>query len=551
MFPFYNKYHGRNISGSQSGHMDVKPKMNKFANPARHLIFTLLLGFPFWNLSGQTTDKSGYTGDLPDTGEGIVASVGTIEISSTEFLANYQFGPAFFKRKTDARNRYLNTMIHEKLLALDGYEKKLEQNASVKRALQAYRDDIITEELYKDTIMSKITVSDEEIESWLPEARKQIDLAWIYAVDEESSYALWKQLSMGSSFDSLFKKQLTDSLQESDRTLSSTIYKLRSEQPEVFAVIVTLPLEVILNQFRGRTVGIYLRSAISGRRWYLPESEEYKLKHELERSLFKNKLDVESDIYVKNLMDRENPVIDKDGFFRIVLYLNSKAVTHKPFDEKILKNKLNSDQTDDVNQILVTGKTIQIKTTDFADWYSPRAVYLKMPSDSPENFILTAQRIVWRMVRDYVLIKEAKRKGYENLPNVIVQTAWWQDKIVYNAIKAEIANSVKYDENDLRNYYTDNLKNFTYASGEIIPYEKARKNVESELRKEIYMNRLMRRVLDLKQKYAIEINENLLGRLNLDDEGDPDTIDFYAVKKGGLLPRQPYPTIDWDWQLWY
>ena len=126
--------------------MDVKPKMNKFVNPVRHLIFTLLLVFPFWNLSGQTTEKSGYTGDLPGTGEGIVASVGTIEISSTEFLANYQFGPAFFKRKADARNRYLNTMIHEKLLALDGYEKKLEQNASVKRALQAYRDDIITEE---------------------------------------------------------------------------------------------------------------------------------------------------------------------------------------------------------------------------------------------------------------------------------------------------------------------------------------------------------------------------------------------------------------------
>ena len=405
--------------------------------------------------------------------------------------------------------------------------------------------------LYKDTIMSQITVSEGEIETWLPEARKQIDLAWIYAADEESSFALWKQLSMSSSFDSLFKKQLTDSLQESDRTLSSTIFKLRSEQPEVFAVIASLPPGSHSEPVQGPDGWYIFKIRNLWTPMVLTQSEEYKLKHELERSLFKKKLDIESDIYVKNLMDRENPVIDKDGFFRIVLYLNGKAVTHTPFDEKILKNKLNNDQTDDVNQILVTGKTIQIKTTDFADWYSPRAVYLKMPSDSPENFILTAQRIVWRMVRDYLLIKEAKRKGYENLPNVIVQTAWWQDKIVYNAIKAEIANSVKYDENDLRNYYTDNLKNFTYASGEIIPYKKARKNVESELRKEIYMNKLMRRVLDLKQKYAIEINENLLGRLNLDDEGDPDTIDFYAVKKGGLLPRQPYPTIDWDWQLWY
>jgi len=65
------------------------------------------------------------------------------------------------------------------------------------------------------------------------------------------------------------------------------------------------------------------------------------------------------------------------------------------------------------------------------------------------------------------------------------------------------------------------------------------------------MNKLMRRVLDLKQKYKITINENLLQNLQLTDENDPDAIEFYAVKKGGLIPRQPYPTIDWDWQLWY
>ena len=49
----------------------------------------------------------------------------------------------------------------------------------------------------------------------------------------------------------------------------------------------------------------------------------------------------------------------------------------------------------------------------------------------------------------------------------------------------------------------------------------------------------------------IQINELVLAGIDVQDEEDPKTIDFYAVKKGGLLPRQPYPTIDWDWQVWY
>ena len=430
----------------------------------------------------------------------------------------------------------------------------------LKRAMKAYRDDIITEELYKETIMSRISVSEEEIESWLPQARKQIDLAWIYSVDEQRSLDLWQQLKDGNAFDSLFQTQLTDSVTEDERLLRSTIYKLQTEQPEIFAAIDGLPPGSQSKPVKGPDGWYIFKIRNLWTPVILTQSEEYKIKQELERSLFKKKLDRESDLYVNHLMDEEAPLIDRNGFSRIIFYLNTKAVTHTPFDRQILETKLNNDQLkeksapdyhDDENQIFVTGNTMQLSDRDFADWYGPRAVYLKMPSDSPENFILTAQRIVWRMVRDHLLIREAERKNYDNLPGVIAQTGWWEEKIVYNAVKADIANSVTYNENDLRDFYSKNLKNFRYASGEIIPYEKARDNVESELKKEIYMNKLMRRILDLKQKYTIQINENLLRSLELADEDDPRTIEFYAVKKGGLLPRQPYPTIDWEWQLWY
>ena len=153
----------------------------------------------------------------------------------------------------------------------------------------------------------------------------------------------------------------------------------------------------------------------------MTQSEEYKLKQELERFLFKKKLDTESDTYVQNLMDSEDPVIDKDSFSRIVFYLNTTAATHTPYDQADLSNKLRSDAApvalksglvEESALILVNGKSVRITIGEFKAWYTPRAAYLKFPSDNPENFILTSQKIVWRMVRDYLLILEAQRNGY-------------------------------------------------------------------------------------------------------------------------------------------
>ncbi len=55
---------------------------------------------------------------------------------------------------------------------------------------------------------------------------------------------------------------------------------------------------------------------------------------------------------------------------------------------------------------------------------------------------------------------------------------------------------------------------------------------------------------ELKRKYHVIINENALDNLSVSAESDKKAIDFYVVKKGGLIPRTPYPTIDSDWANW-
>jgi hypothetical protein len=34
------------------------------------------------------------------------------------------------------------------------------------------------------------------------------------------------------------------------------------------------------------------------------------------------------------------------------------------------------------------------------------------------------------------------------------------------------------------------------------------------------------------------------------EENNPNAIDFYFVKRGGLIPRTPYPILDIYWTAW-
>src|SRR5512142_2430793 len=71
----------------------------------------------------------------------VVAGVGNREITGQEFLLSYEFGPAFPKRGPDAKRRYLDFMINEKLLALDGYAMGLDSVSSAREMLQEIEGD--------------------------------------------------------------------------------------------------------------------------------------------------------------------------------------------------------------------------------------------------------------------------------------------------------------------------------------------------------------------------------------------------------------------------
>jgi len=60
----------------------------------------------------------------------------------------------------------------------------------------------------------------------------------------------------------------------------------------------------------------------------------------------------------------------------------------------------------------------------------------------------------------------------------------------------------------------------------------------------------LNKIIELKKKYKVVINEDVLNKVKVSSENDKKAIDMYIVKRGNLIPRPAFPTIDIDWASW-
>ena len=44
--------------------------------------------------------------------------------------------------------------------------------------------------------------------------------------------------------------------------------------------------------------------------------------------------------------------------------------------------------------------------------------------------------------------------------------------------------------------------------------------------------------------------KNVLDKIKVSSENDKKAIDMYIVKRGNLIPRPAFPSIDNDWASW-
>ncbi len=488
----------------------------------------------------------------------VLARVGPDTITAREFLLSYDFGPAFVKRRANSRNKHLEFMINEKLLGLDAAARGARTSPRVRRSVAEIEGDLATEELYRDDVLARVRISEPEIEAAMREQRVHFRLRWLYASSSEEIDSLRGDISRGGSFDDLFMSRHADSASMDRATWSTTRFRIRNERPEIAAAVDTLRPGVASQPVEGPD-GWYMFSADQFTfDAIVTDADAASQRYDARRALTQRKADSLSTDYTNAMMSSRSPVIDPATFGLVSTSLAQVWVPNERLaswqlgrsldDETRLAAISNIDRF--ASRTLVRMNDRKVNLGRFLSWYRARDRVLKLHTTSQYAFESSLEQLVWRMVRDGLLIERAKNRGLQKRESVRTQKEWWEDKVLYETEKSAMADSIPADENSLRAYYRAHIRDYRSPKGDTLSYKDARVEVVNDYRSMQLTARILHRLIALKRIYPVWIDERALESLPVDTEEDPRAVDMYFAKTGGTFPHPAFPTIDYDWERW-
>jgi hypothetical protein len=487
--------------------------------------------------------------------DAVLARVGPAVVTVREFVMTSIFGPAFVKRQPETRQRMLGYMVNEKLLGLGMASHN--NDPRVLSNLEALEGDFATEELFRDDVLSRVHVSGAEEVEGVRQQNTELSVRWLYRSTQQEAAALAKALREGASFDTLFAEELAaERLAKDDRQMTTTVLGLRQRNPAMAALAQQLAAGTPSAPVKAPD-GFYIMQVDSVvKTVLLTETAEVQSRADVRKALTKMKADSLSELYVRRVMREADPVIQRPVFDLVRAYFGSRILSPERFKAFELTANLQRNDTGYANIDLHARRTLVafrkggVTVGDFLAWYRLREMNLTFRTSSPQAFFLSVEDVVWRMVRDRLLVKKALSRGLQRRPSVTTQMQWWCDKFLYQVAKDSIKKTIDWSDSTLQAYYNAHQRSFRDTTGAVRPFSAVRDDVLREWY-DIELNaRVLRKLNKLRQQFAVSVNEDLLKTIPVDAESDPRAIEVYAVKKGGTFPHPAFPTIDTFWQSW-
>ncbi len=305
-------------------------------------------------------------------------------------------------------------------------------------------------------LLELINIDSIEIQKAIDEKSLEIELKWLFTnkqIDAEKYHSL---LEAGASFDSLFTIQLNDSVYSDERSLKTSLFDLRKKNPELYKIYDSLKLQEY-SQPMAIENGWYIIRLVNQTKSLIQTQSEYDQNYS--KSLYgltKIKMDSLSDLHVNNLMISNNPIIKRDAFNVLRSYIGKFILDPSTFSDWELSDKMESalnnigrkNNSNYNDLILVETAGTDYTLEHFINWYRNRELHLKFQKENLIVFSKSLENMIWRMVRDKLLIAEAQEKNYYENSWVKKQSDWWKDKITYSVFRNEVLNSFNIENNE-------------------------------------------------------------------------------------------------------
>ena len=467
----------------------------------------------------------------------ILAQIGEHTINVPEFVLNYEFGFAKLKKNPDRKLSYLDFMINEKLLSLEGYRLGLDKTERLQFLEERLLEELLVEEIFKNEVDEKIKISPNEIKEVISKSMVGWKLKyWIEPTLEASEYL----------YQTMQERGTVKMAQENSETDYLTWMEF---PPELLEAIKDLEIGELSGPVEYKRA-YYLFQVTDIKREGISDYEYQNTYKRFEQILYYRKLNIETAKFVSKFMTPKN-VVTKGKIFR--LFADALAEWKQQdksaisFSESIEKagntEPVMEHLNDNLEKTFITFDDGYWSLKEFIDIFDPATV--KIEPTNAQHFRKELNHQIALSIRNHFLVEEAISRGLDKSPDVQKQLQTWRDKWVYEETRRLITKNVKIDEAMALNYFNNHKSQFRAANGN----EPTFKEFESQTRRFAYIEQskslLEEKILSLKKDFTVHINHEVLDNVTVIDFEKSRWAQLLLFKRGS--GKLAVPSVDPAW----
>ncbi len=455
----------------------------------------------------------------------VVARVGDEVITAKQFREDYETGFGHLKVGKDRKSTYLNFMINERLLALEGYRQKLDDSPRVKESEKQLMNELLLEALIEKDIKSKIKVSPEEIREEMNKSKVSFKFRYWPEDNEQTARRVAAEMRKRG-----YADVVEDMLHGNpEKTIDAGKFESGymsplDVSPAILTAIENLPIGDISDPvpFQGR---YFIFQVLDIRRNAITENE-YKAKaSSFEQIVFYRKLKTALGSYIQNLMAGKNIVTKGEAFRRLANAIQAwERLPQKPDTDFLNTVKNAGDDSsalaalrDYLDKPFVTFKDGELSTEEFLRHFNLGRFLHR--NDNHNTFLEDLNFAVKIAIRDYFMTRRARREDLQDSPTVQRELKLWRDKWVY---LAEL----------------DNLTEGAAGTGDSL-------HASAPFTRDSLMAKVLPEIETLKKRYPVTINHAVLDTITVIDFRKSRWATLQVFKAGSNRPA--YPNVDPLW----
>ncbi|MBC8184882.1 peptidyl-prolyl cis-trans isomerase [candidate division KSB1 bacterium] len=481
----------------------------------------------------------------------VVARVGNDVITVGEFRRNYEFGLPHLKKGSDWKASYLDFMIKEKILSLEGYKLNLDNSKRVQQLENELLDELLVEELFIKEVHDKIKISPDDIR----EAVNKSKISWKlrYWVEPTLGYAnsvcqAMRQRGYSAVLEDIMNSNPEVELKPKD--FESDYITWLEAPPEMLEAIKYLPVGEISDPIKLNGV-YFIFQILDIRRKGVLEIEYADKAESFRKILFYRQAAEDAARFVSEFMTPKNVTTKGDAFITLADGLAEWKKKDKNKRKDFLEAIKNAEETEpslfklkkDLKKNLVNFEGGKWTTENFIKRLDTKAV--KIEPENKDQFRSQLNQEIALEVRNHFFTKEAKKRKLQKSKNVKQQLQVWRDKWVYDEMRRKYTKDVKIKPKQAKKYFDKYKDRYKIRADDTPTYGEFKNQAKRDAYIQTTRALLNKKIDALKKTFPVTIYQNVLDTITVVDSKKSRWMSLQVFKRSS--GRLAHPLVDPAW----